>query len=409
MRESDEPLTDTLVRCLADPTDLKALERLENDGDQAGARLMRARLADQAALRLDAALEDNRARVRRQLGRDWAWATDEVMSDLTIRTIRRLDYWHRTNTDRAEGGATSLAAFVNQLTGTVVGEWFKTQRPKHRTGMTQTPERRAGRLKPPTDPDDRTAWERWRRHEQTLADSDVICDASDIFEGRDGDGESPGSPAAGDRESYRQWDGDTADAPLPVSAGYKTDMEALALAVQAEWGLAAWKRILTRCMTSNRARPLLREIRHWLEAHHNGTTPRLDRYPYLRACAGTGARNRPKTGDGRVKEQTKGQREAGRRGPRTIEERKERGRTRTRHPADPRDPPDMGAGVDHARRDVRRMEDALRRDRRRPRRRLAMDPGDPRPARARPVHQGRGRRGHGVLGGDARDMARQMA
>ena len=46
MRESDEPLTDTLVRCLA----------------------------DQAALRLDAALEDNRARVRRQLGRDWAWA-----------------------------------------------------------------------------------------------------------------------------------------------------------------------------------------------------------------------------------------------------------------------------------------------------------------------------------------------
>ena len=151
MRESDEPLTDTLVRCLADPTDLKALERLENDGDQAGARLMRARLADQAALRLDAALEDNRARVRRQLGRDWAWATDEVMSDLTIRTIRRLDYWHRTNTDRAEGGATSLAAFVNQLTGTVVGEWFKTQRPKHRTGMTQTPERRAGRLKPPTD------------------------------------------------------------------------------------------------------------------------------------------------------------------------------------------------------------------------------------------------------------------
>ena len=70
MRESDEPLTDTLVRCLADPTDLKALERLENDGDQAGARLMRARLADQAAVRLDAALEDNRARVRRQLGRD---------------------------------------------------------------------------------------------------------------------------------------------------------------------------------------------------------------------------------------------------------------------------------------------------------------------------------------------------
>ena len=30
MRESDEPLTDTLVRCLADPMDLKALERLEN-------------------------------------------------------------------------------------------------------------------------------------------------------------------------------------------------------------------------------------------------------------------------------------------------------------------------------------------------------------------------------------------
>lgn len=107
MRKSDEPLTDTLVRCLADPMDLKALERLENDGDQAGARLMRARLADQAALRLDAALEDNRARVRRQLGRDWAWATDEVMSDLTIRTIRRLDYWHRTNTDRAEGGSTA--------------------------------------------------------------------------------------------------------------------------------------------------------------------------------------------------------------------------------------------------------------------------------------------------------------
>ncbi len=98
----------------------------------------------------------------------------------------------------------------------------------------------------------------------------MICDASDIFEVRDGESESPGSPAAGDRESYRQWDGDTADAPLPVSAGYKTDMEALALAVQAEWGLAAWKRILTRCMTSNRARPLLREIRHWLEAHHNG-------------------------------------------------------------------------------------------------------------------------------------------
>ena len=58
MRKSDEPLTDTLVRCLADPMDLKGLERLENDGDQAGARLMRARLADQAAVRLDAALED---------------------------------------------------------------------------------------------------------------------------------------------------------------------------------------------------------------------------------------------------------------------------------------------------------------------------------------------------------------
>lgn len=40
MRKSDEPLTDTLVRCLADPMDLKGLERLENDGDQAGARLM---------------------------------------------------------------------------------------------------------------------------------------------------------------------------------------------------------------------------------------------------------------------------------------------------------------------------------------------------------------------------------
>ncbi len=104
MRKSDEPLTDTLVRCLADPTDLKALERLEQAGDTVEAGLMRARLADQAAVRLDAALEDNRARVRRQLGRDWAWATDEVMSDLTIRTIRRLDYWHRTNTDRAEGG-----------------------------------------------------------------------------------------------------------------------------------------------------------------------------------------------------------------------------------------------------------------------------------------------------------------
>ena len=93
MRKSDEPLTDTLVRCLADPTDLKALERLENDGDQAGARLMRARLADQAALRLDAALEDNRARVRRQLGRDWAWATDEVMSDcfasMFVRQVRQ--------------------------------------------------------------------------------------------------------------------------------------------------------------------------------------------------------------------------------------------------------------------------------------------------------------------------------
>ena len=38
MRKSDESLTDTLIRCLADPTDLKALERLENDGDQAGAR-----------------------------------------------------------------------------------------------------------------------------------------------------------------------------------------------------------------------------------------------------------------------------------------------------------------------------------------------------------------------------------
>ena len=50
MRKSDEPLTDTLIRCLADPTDLKALERLENDGDQARARLMRARLADQAVL-----------------------------------------------------------------------------------------------------------------------------------------------------------------------------------------------------------------------------------------------------------------------------------------------------------------------------------------------------------------------
>ena len=49
MRKSDEPLTDTLIHCLADPMDLKALERLENDGDQAGARLMRARLADPTA------------------------------------------------------------------------------------------------------------------------------------------------------------------------------------------------------------------------------------------------------------------------------------------------------------------------------------------------------------------------
>lgn len=154
--------------------------------------------------------------------------------------------------------------------------------------MTQTPERRAGRLKPPTDPDDRTAWERWRRHEQTLADSDVICDASDIFEGRDGDGESPGSPPRATGKATGNGTATRRTPHCPVSAGYKTDMEALALAVQAEWGLAAWKRILTRCMTSNRARPLLREIRHWLEAHHNGTTPRLDRYPYLRACAGTG-------------------------------------------------------------------------------------------------------------------------
>ena len=52
MRESDEPLAGTLVRCLADPTDLKALERLEQAGDTVEAGLMRARLADQAALRL---------------------------------------------------------------------------------------------------------------------------------------------------------------------------------------------------------------------------------------------------------------------------------------------------------------------------------------------------------------------
>ena len=43
--------------------------------------------------------------------------------------IRRLDYWHRTNTDRAEGGATSLAAFVNQLTGTVVANGSKPNGP----------------------------------------------------------------------------------------------------------------------------------------------------------------------------------------------------------------------------------------------------------------------------------------
>ena len=61
MRKSDEPLTDTLIRCLADPMDLKALERLENDGDQAGARLMRARLADQAAVRLDAGCSETLA------------------------------------------------------------------------------------------------------------------------------------------------------------------------------------------------------------------------------------------------------------------------------------------------------------------------------------------------------------
>ena len=284
MRKSDEPLTDTLIRCLADPTDLKALERLENDGDQAGARrdARPPRRPGRTPARRRAGGQPG-ARAP-ELGRDWAWATDEVMSDLTIRTIRRLDYWHRTNTDRAEGGATSLAAFVNQLTGTVVGEWFKTQRPKHRTGMTQTPERRAGRLKPPTDPDDRTAWEQWRRHEQTLADSDVICDASDIFEGRDGDGESPGSPAAGDREATGNGTA-TRRTPHCRSAPDTRRTWRPSPSRSRPDGLAAWKRILTRCMTSNRARPLLREIRHWLEAHHNGTTPRLDRYPYLRACA----------------------------------------------------------------------------------------------------------------------------
>ena len=255
MRESDEPLTDTLVRCLADPTDLKALERLENDGDQAGARLMRARLADQAAVRLDAALEDNRARVRRQLGRDWAWATDEVMSDLTIRTIRRLDYWHRTNTDRAEGGG---------------DEPGRVRQPAHRHRGRRMVQNPTAQTPHGHDPDPGTA----RGKAETAhgpgrpdgvgtvapARADPRRLRRDLRRIRHLRGtrrrrREPGSPAAGDRESYRQWDGDTADAPLPVSAGYKTDMEALALAVQAEWGLAAWKRILTRCMTSNRARP----------------------------------------------------------------------------------------------------------------------------------------------------------
>ena len=69
MRESDEPLTDTLVRCLADSMDLKALERLENDGDQAGARLMRARLADQTAVRLQMGKCSSRSRVCKVIGR----------------------------------------------------------------------------------------------------------------------------------------------------------------------------------------------------------------------------------------------------------------------------------------------------------------------------------------------------
>ena len=45
MRKSDEPLTDTLVRCLADPTDLKALERLEQAGDTVEAGLCFSKLA----------------------------------------------------------------------------------------------------------------------------------------------------------------------------------------------------------------------------------------------------------------------------------------------------------------------------------------------------------------------------
>ncbi|WP_051917329.1 hypothetical protein [Bifidobacterium saguini] len=226
-----------------------------------------------------AALEDNRGRVRKCLGSDWQWAENEIMSDLAMRTLKRLDYWHRTNT-------TSLPAFINQLVPTTVGEWLKTQRPKHRSGMTQAPERQAGRLKPPTDPNDRQAWEEYRRREQTLADSDVICEAADVFESRESLDGGNGLAAVGDTESYRRWsmpdgEGDS----TRISAEYQQDMKALEYAVTARWGLEAWRRIVNRCMTSNRAMPLLREIRHWLQAHHERKRIDFDQYPYLTACA----------------------------------------------------------------------------------------------------------------------------
>lgn len=224
-----------------------------------------------------AAIEDNRGRVRKCLGQDWLWAEDEVVSDLTVRTLRRLDYWRRTN-------RTSLPAFVNQLVPTTVGEWFKRDRPKHRSGMTQTPERRAGRSLRPEDPDDAKAWEEYRRDEQRRADADVICDASDIFEGRDGrDGGVPA--AAGDAESYRRWSMPDEDEDNRTSSRYRKDMQALVLAVQAEWGIDAWLRIRAKCLNSNKAEPILREISHWIRAHHEHRVKGFDQYPYLTACA----------------------------------------------------------------------------------------------------------------------------
>lgn len=235
----------------------------------------------EAMLRLDLApgeimdaVSENRPRIVRRL-RDLhcEWAVDEVMANLMEETLLALPryaaYEHRGR----------LAAFVNQLAADKVAEWIATDRPKHRTGMTYAP--RVRRSNRPADPGDADAQRAWLRS----LDQASISDPDDIFGSPD---DTVMSASAGDRISRDRWlleergDGDDR------SDRYRGDMAAFRTLVKLEHGADAWRRLVRRCVSDPKAGPILKEIMHWLESHHQGLDPSLADYPYILRAAGAG-------------------------------------------------------------------------------------------------------------------------